>query len=96
MTLTAPQREAADAIVEMNVALGRPPTIGELATRLGIGNTSTFARIARLRAAGFLLEDERIALSPHAMIRVADAINALLVLGAQPGGVPWPKPWPTP
>lgn len=74
-TLSRLQREAADAIIALNVSLGRPPTIAELATILGVGNTATFARLTRLRAAGFLRNDDRIALSEAGLIQLADAIR---------------------
>lgn len=96
MTLTPKSQEAADAIIEMIVALGRPPTIGELAKRLGLGNTATFARLGRLRAAGFLRDDDRIALGAAGMRLLALRL-APDVLGYEPGDphggrVPWPHP----
>lgn len=73
--LSPAQQEAAEAIIRMNVDHGRPPTIGELAFVLGIGNTATFARLNRLRAAGFLRADDRIALADEGMILLAAAVK---------------------
>lgn len=49
------QRETLSAISDMNQKAGVPPSVRELADRLGISSTAAHARLDRLEEKGLLL-----------------------------------------
>jgi SOS-response transcriptional repressor LexA len=58
--LTLGEKErTVDAISELSMALGYPPTVRELAERLDLSISATYERLVRLRADGSISWDSK-------------------------------------